>query len=564
MSAEPHPVPATNASNSNHCEIEWQLAAPDLRAVHRWLTRHGSFENLILEPSSTLQLHDSYFDTEDWRIHRAGYALRLRTDSRKAEVTLKALHSSNTDVAIRREISEPVPDAAATDPILSLNGPVGERVHAVAGKQSLRALFEVRTERQRFTVRAKNGGETLGEVALDSTKFSRPQGNLQASMQRVEIESLNGTLPPLEKLVKTLREECTLEPVAESKYALGLQTVGLAPPSPPQFAPNVIDVSMRANELALANLRQHLSAWLAHVPGARLGDDIEALHDLRIAARRMNTVLSLYGPYLPRALVRAKPTLQKLLREFGSVRDLDVQLEELSRFARELMPSEREAVEPLARRLASERAQARRRMLRTLDSVTTQRWFERLTLTIVQSPAARTLSHQPLAVELAPELIRARHRKLRKSVNRLTPKSTMEDYHCVRGHAKKLRYAIESIAALYGKPADDLLRALRRLQNRLGAQHDAQMAATRLLALATDAAQATPSATVFMMGRLAERRAAAAAHFRERFEKAYRKVRGKRWRALRAKLEELRPKTGEAEKAAVKTETVATPESERS
>jgi len=532
------------------------MNAPDLGTVHRWLTDHGSLDGLVIEASSTIQLHDTYFDTDDWRFHRAGFALRLREDSGKAEATLKALHSTSAEMANRRELSEPVLEATA-DAILRLTGPVGTRVQAVAGTQPLRALFEVRTARQRFTVRAIDESEALGEVALDSTMISRPQGDPQASMQRVEVEALTGVCTPLEKLVKMLRMECALQSVADSKYTVGLKSVGLAPPAAPQFAPTVADASMRTREVALANLRRHLSAWLTHEPGARLGDDMEEVHDLRIAGRRLYAVLTLFAPYLPTSLVRTKTTLKKLLRALGSVRDLDVQLSELAKFVLKVAPSEHEAVEPLQRHLESERAEARTRMLHTLDSASTQRWLEKLTLAIARPPASRALRNRQMAVALVPKLVRARHRKLRKSVSRLTPQSSMEDYHLVRGRVKKLRYAIESVAALYGKPADDMLRALRRLQDRLGAQHDAHVSRSRLFALAADASKTIPATTVFMMGRLAERRAASAERARERFDKTYRKVRGKRWKALCSKFQDLHSPAPETVQIAVKADTPA-------
>ncbi len=78
--------------------MEWQLASTDLSSVRRWLAEHGTIDGLVLEPRSTLNIFDTYLDTHDWRIHRAGFALRIRSESGKSEVTLKSLHSASTDV----------------------------------------------------------------------------------------------------------------------------------------------------------------------------------------------------------------------------------------------------------------------------------------------------------------------------------------------------------------------------------------------------------------------------------------------------------------------------------
>jgi hypothetical protein len=115
----------------------------------------------------------------------------------------------------------------------------------------------------------------------------------------------------------------------------------------------------------------------------------------------------------------------------------------------------------------------------------------------------------------------------------------MEDYHLVRRRAKQLRYAIEAGGVLFGRAATDELKALRRLQDELGEHQDAHMATRRLADLAADTASALPPATLFLMGRLAEHHAVTTVQARKTLARSWRKVRGRRWRALRAKLTEL-------------------------
>jgi triphosphatase len=354
------------------------------------------------------------------------------------------------------------------------------------------------------------------------------------------VEALSQQHAPLEKLVKVLRTACSLEPVTDGKYILGLKSVGLAPPPAPQFTPTTADVSMRADEIACAALRRHLSAWFANEPGARLGDDPEALHDLRVTARRMDATLSLFAAYLPALLVRSRGALKHLLEILGAARDLDVQLGELRRFCLELPDAQRAAVEPFRRHLESERSRARARMLRALDSGAARKRIEDLTLAVIQPSLSATPRKEAMGVAVAPELIRSRFRKLRKAVRGLAPDASVDDYHSVRRRVKKLRYAIESVAAIYGKPADEMLKALRRLQDRLGLLQDVYLMRNRLLALAAEPPKSFSSQTVFLMGRLAERRCSAASDPRKQIEKAWSKARGRRWKALRAKLEDLR------------------------
>lgn len=527
---------AENGSKDRR-ELEWQLAAADLGAVHRWLTEHQTIQGLLVEHRSPVQVHDTYFDTSDWRIRRAGFALRVRNAAGESEATLKELRPSSDGMADRRELTEALTDIAP-DSIVRSPGPVGTRVQAVAGAHELQALFSASTTRQRFGVRKQDGNEDLGEITLDATVFSRPDGEPQASTQVVEVESRTSESASLEGLVKALSNECALKSAADSKYALGLRSLGLTPPDAGELGPDRIDASLPADEIAFVMLRRHLSRWIAHEPGARLGEDPEEVHDMRVAGRRLGASLALFAPYLPAALGRTRARLKALLEALGGVRDLDVQLANLETFQREIAATDRPAIQPLKNLLDAERTQARIRMLRMLDSPKTEKWLARLKVELLKPSAAQTrLDHEPITAA-APMLIRSRHKKLRNAAARLTAESSMEDCHAVRGRIKKLRYAVESVAPIYGKPADALLRSLRRLQDPLGEQQDAHVTLTRLQALARQPKAKLSAETLFLMGRMAESHVAAGARGRDDFARRYPKLR-KRWKRLRRRLDRL-------------------------
>jgi CHAD domain-containing protein len=518
-------------------EVEWQLAATDLGIVRHWLAGHGAIEGLVLEPPSTLQIVDTYLDTDDWRIHRAGFALRVRSESGKSEATLKSLHSASAGVADRRELTETL-ENSQSESIGKLTGRVGTRVQAVTGEHALRPLFEVRTTRQRHSIRKADEVQPLGEIALDDTVIAGPHGEPETHMQRVEVEVLGRDPEPLESLVKTLRGDCALEMASDSKYSQGLKVAGLVPAPAPQFAPTVIHGSMPMVEVAQANLRRYLSVWHSHEFGARLGDDPEELHDLRVAARRLDGILRQFQSSLPASFLRIRPIIKKVMRTLGDVRDLDVALSELEIFSSELLESDRAGVEPLKRHLVSERGRVRARMLSVLDSVSVQSSFQKLASLLATAPPAVQQSPGELALKVAPDMIRPRYRKLRKRADNLTSDSSAEAYHEVRGQVKKLRCALDAVAVIYGKPADEMLRTLRRWQESLGVQQDAAVASRRLAALAVAPPKDIPPETLFLMGRLAEHYVSAAARARKRHAKGYRKVR-RRWRRLRSRFEAL-------------------------
>jgi CHAD domain-containing protein len=232
-----------------------------------------------------------------------------------------------------------------------------------------------------------------------------------------------------------------------------------------------------------------------------------------------------------------------LLDALGAVRDADIRLETVTAFRRRLPQDDGAALDPLLRHLEAEREAARAAMLRVLDTKRTRDWLERLPIRLgltrsMPKPASAS-PRNAAALRVVPDLIRRRYRKLRKCVRRLTRESPMSQYHNARVHTKKLRYALEMVAPTYAEPAEEMLATLLELQGRLGTQHDSDEIARYLTQLAVHPPVEFDSRTLFLMGRLAELHARKAARLGGKIEKPWRRLRGKLWKALRARMKEL-------------------------
>jgi CHAD domain-containing protein len=115
------------------------------------------------------------------------------------------------------------------------------------------------------------------------------------------------------------------------------------------------------------------------VPGVRSGEDIEHLHDLRVAARRMRAVLEVFEGAFPQKRHRAVLREVKTHTErMGDARDLDVQLEFLTQFLDAAAPAERPGVEWLVGTLQAERATAYGRIDPDLDRLEDPGFLERV------------------------------------------------------------------------------------------------------------------------------------------------------------------------------------------
>lgn len=526
-------------SSGEHREAEWQFDAPDIRSVGRWLEGLSGDEPAVTAGETRL-LTDTYLDTGDWRLYRAGYSLRLRRRGERAEITMKSLASEDggPGLRVREEISEPVEGPDLGD-LRKSPGPAGERLRALIGGRALRPIFEVRTCRSAYTL-SLDGAE-VGELALDETTIPLEDGQEPAALRRVEVEVEFGALERVAPFVEEMREGCRLRPATTSKYEAGLLARGLRPPGPPEFGPTGVDASLTVGEVAFAILRQQFAVFLAHEPGTRIGEDPEELHDMRVAGRRMRAAMQIFEDALPRRAGKLREELKWIAGVLGEVRDLDVQLGQLEEWISEA--EDREPLAELRAVLEERRGRARKAMLRALDSRRYARLVEAFTGMLGHGPARRSRAGTLPVLAAAPDLVRRRYRKVCKIGDAITEESPAEDYHELRKRGKRLRYALEFLSGVYGDPARDLIKPLRALQDVLGDHQDAVVAISHLRELATAAGGSnglSPPA-IFVMGGIARCYETRAEGLRAQFPEAYAGIRGKRWKKLEKTMEDRRP-----------------------
>ncbi|HEY2218194.1 MAG TPA: CHAD domain-containing protein [Gaiellaceae bacterium] len=531
-------------SSHDIAEVEWQFDVLDLEPVRRWLTDSGADggEYSVAAAGTHVQ-SDTYLDTEDQRFSRAGFALRVRRLGRRrgAEATLKAIDSTPTKVSglrSRREVSEQLDDA---DPALvaRAGGPVGQRVRAVAGRKPLLPLFEVRTRRE--VLKLQTTGSAGGEIALDETAIRPANGSPAARFQRVEIEIPESALAGIEAFVTELRAHCALQPAGLSKYEAGLLSAGITRPAPERFGPTEVGPGVTIREVALAVLRRQFSAMLAKEPGTRLGDDIEELHDMRVASRRLRAALALFEAVLPETILGLKDELAWIGGQLGAVRDLDVQLEQLESWIDAAAPEDRDPLRALRSVLEAQRADARGEMLEALESRRYDSLVRRFGRTLRARHATRSGAASLPALAVAPDLIDARWTSVRKASKHLGRSATAADYHRLRIRCKRFRYALEFLTDVYAGRARPVLKRLVALQDLLGLHQDAVVAIERLRALTAQRGSELGPETIFAMGEIAERYRQSVVELRKQVPPAYEGVSGKRWISFRESIEAQRP-----------------------
>jgi CHAD domain-containing protein len=228
-------------------------------------------------------------------------------------------------------------------------------------------------------------------------------------------------------------------------------------------------------------MRYHFAQMLRHEEGTRLGEDIEALHDMRVASRRLRAAFEVFeGAFDPQALKPHLKGLRATGRALGSVRDLDVFMEKAQRYIETLPEVERGGLDPLLTQWKGQREEARARMLEHLSSWEYDRFKRNFNL-FLHSPGMGVRPQSPdqpapdLVCQLAPVLIYSRVAAARAYAP-LIADAPLERLHALRIEFKKLRYTVEYFSKVLGKRSVEVINALKLLQDHLGDLNDAQVA----------------------------------------------------------------------------------------
>jgi len=203
----------------------------------------------------------------------------------------------------------------------------------------------------------------------------------------------------------------------------------------------------------------------ASAAALRADSDAEVLHNLRVALRRLRTLLWAYRPLLGNELEeRQGERFKSLAGAAGKTRDWDILIELLDdALGEKRVPAER---------LRSARAAALDDSRDTLSHAGIRSELQDA-LTDATDALRRTQKATPLK-KFARKRVAAAEKSLHKRMRRASHAkgSDYASYHDVRKAGKKVRYLLEFFEPLLSKKQLRTLKGLKKLQKRFGALND--------------------------------------------------------------------------------------------
>lgn len=233
-----------------------------------------------------------------------------------------------------------------------------------------------------------------------------------------------------------------------------------------------------ARLLALSFLDQAAAAW----PRVHDPEDTEALHDFRVALRRLRSSLRSYRPWLEESLPKKLlKRLRRVAQSTGPGRDTEVQIEWLRGRSRHLSSYHRAGLQWLLARLESRMRGAYSEMEDELA-----REFEKVEeglrrrLSVFQTEVHLDGSrHKATLGDVTARILHEEIAELEKHLSKVSSPEDQEEAHEARIQAKRIRYLLEPVAGeIPGAPP--IVKRFKAVQDILGELHDAHVLETEL------------------------------------------------------------------------------------
>jgi len=239
-------------------------------------------------------------------------------------------------------------------------------------------------------------------------------------------------------------------------------------------------VTDSVREAARKLMRVHFQRMLQHEPGTLQGDDVEELHDMRVATRRLRAAFRIFGPYFDDKRVNLlNKGLRRAGRALGRVRDLDVFITKSERFISTASDPHFYELEPLLTYCHDQRDAARTSMIALLESPKHKRFVTDLSLFLQDedAPIDRGLAdaHRSTLCHVLPDLIKVRYLAVSENGPDISGVS-LDRLHRLRIDCKRLRYLLEFTRDVLDPEAESLIQQLVGMQDHLGDLVDADVA----------------------------------------------------------------------------------------
>ena len=454
-----------SAAENRELELKFLTTPAGFKSSQQWPVLDDA------SPPSVQRLFTRYFDTDQGDLERRHMVLRMRKQGRQHIMTLKWRGGSAAGMFERGEVEAASP---GPEPDPALLGPeYVEMLVQVIQDRKLLPIYE--TDIRRTTRRITVNRSKL-EIAFD-TGFIRAADHKMPILE-IELELKSGDPAELYQLGMSLAQAFPVRLGMQAKAERGAQLRSGATPqvlraaSPLSGAPSI--------EAAIGSLiNACMAQFTGNFPAFEAGDDVNAVHQMRVAMRRLRSILKLFNRAFPCVEFAAlSAQARQIATVLGAARNCDVYLKLLRDGPAGAFPEE-PGFAPIFALAEQHRAAAYVAIRDLLGAQETTCFILSIQAFIARRGWRNALSAEALvrlsepAAAFAAGNIHRMHGKLSKRgkhLQRLDP----HQRHNLRIGLKNIRYATDLFSGLFSHPKElrAFLRHTARLQDMLGSYND--------------------------------------------------------------------------------------------
>jgi len=416
-------------------------------------------ENPALDaPASPLRgrnLTETWYDTPSLTLLRHGFELSITRTRRGHAQTLR-----HGETSITAAIPEAIPDAAAFGP---------------GWDEPLAELLQSEPLTPAFTTQIKRLTRRAGPVELHFET-----GHIQTATEKLPLRELelHGPAADTYQLALTLAEQhgLTLQPASLTQR--GIWATGATRPSIVKAGPGLTG-PICLDDAVVALTQSCLTQFTANWPVFAQGTEVEAVHQMRVAMRRLRSVLGLFNrTFSAPDFCAFRDEAKRIANLMGEARNWDVFTALLRAGPLTSFPHE-PGFAPMLQQCADYRAAGYGAVRNLLADPATTIFLLRIEVFLARHGWRNGLPVEALADLTAPaqnfaaaNLTRL-HRKVRKTGKHLM-RTGAHERHLTRIELKKLRYAADLFGGLFeghGK-IRKYNRTAAQLQEELGLLND--------------------------------------------------------------------------------------------
>ncbi|MBP2634301.1 MAG: hypothetical protein H6Q72_208 [Firmicutes bacterium] len=307
---------------NTEAELKLRLTDPGCLSA---LLQDALLHELSTQPPRTELLETTYYDTADQRLLHSRLSYRLRLAAGEWTATVKADGTSDGGLHERAEYNIPVDNPLPSiEPFEATE--IGPRLIEAVQGMPLEPVFITRFERHIVDITTPDGSTI--ELALDDGEIIA--GDKQQKLLELELELKTGHRHALIWLGSVLAEKFPLLPEHDSKLYRAMVLAGLAKglsqdeklPCPLKKSSGALPAKQAFSQTIIHNLHVVIRAQQAYLTSP---DEVDNIHDFRVALRRLRAQLQLAKPLLPPEDYTAwQDKLTAWSRKLGKIRDLDV------------------------------------------------------------------------------------------------------------------------------------------------------------------------------------------------------------------------------------------------